>query len=151
MKKEVRALEKKDIEKASDLFYEIYTNIPYRFEWLKKENVVRYFNDNFSRNSFLGYVLVIDDKDVGYCFGNIKDYFKNSYYEIDEIYVNRVMQGEGHGTYFLNTIEDFVSKKNVNVIKLNANQNSNNFKFYSKNKFVKLKDNISLIKRIDSY
>ncbi len=148
MEREIKPMEREDIEKASEMFYKIYKNIPFRFEWLKKENVVRYINDTFNRNNFLGYVLLVDGVKVGYCLGEINDYFKNAYYEIDEIFIVRNMQGEGHGTFFITEIEGFLAEKKLDVIKLNANKNFNYYDFYKKNGFVNLSGTVSFIKRV---
>ncbi len=148
MNRQVLAMEKKDIDIAVEIFYETYINIPFRFEWLKKENVKRYFMDLYSKRNFLGYTLVVNGEVVGFCFGSINDYFKNFYYEVDEIFIVRNLQGQGNGTYFIKEVESYVRPKKINIIKLNANKNSNYYEFYEKNGFVPLKENVSFIKRV---
>ncbi|MFV0519681.1 MAG: GNAT family N-acetyltransferase [Lachnospirales bacterium] len=148
MKKTVELFKTQDKTDCIELFYDIYKNIPFRLEWLDKENVTRYINDMEKTPNFLGYTLYADDKPVGYCLGRVNDYFKNKTYEIDELFIKKSLQGEGLGTFFLAFVELALSKKDIRVMKLNTSKTASSYEFYGKIGFLSLNDSVSLVRKV---
>ncbi len=150
MNKSVEYFKAEDIGGCVELFYDVYKNIPFRFEWLEKQNVSRYISDTQGAPNFLGFTLYADGKPVGYCLGKTNDYFKNSTYEIDELFIKKTMQGEGLGTFFVAFIEMVLAKKDIKVMKLNTNKTASASEFYGKIGFVPLVESVCLMRKVNA-
>lgn len=132
----------------ADIFYKIYYNPPFSYEWLKRSEVERYFNDLAKTPNFLGYVIKEDNKIIGGCFGVINDYFKNIKYKINEIFIAKEYQGLGYGSKALRQIEALVYEKNAVIIELSTDREAFAFNFYKKNGFISSKHMAYLLKPI---
>ncbi len=151
MNKRVEFFKAEDIGNCVDLFYDVYKNIPFRFEWLEKGNVTRYITDTQNTPNFLGFTLYADDKPVGFCLGKVNDYFKNATYEIDELFIKKTLQGEGLGTFFMAYIEMTLAKKEIKVMKLNTNKTASSSEFYQKIGFLQLVESVCLMRKVKTF
>lgn len=131
-----------------DIFYDVYKNPPFNYKWLKIEDVCRYFNDIESTPNFYGFVFIVENQTVGVCLGTISDYFLNSKYSIDEIYIRREFQNKGLGKKMLSEIEEFLIQNNIAAVELKTSKNRSSFMFYKNSGYEISKEIVYMFKML---
>lgn len=116
-----------------DIFVDNFTNPPFGYAWMRRENIARYFADMEKTPNFIGFVDINDQKLTGLCFGTVGNYFEFATYEIKEILVSRGLQGKGLGSVFLGQIEAVLKKSGIGAVTLNTNNDLPALNFYVKN------------------
>lgn len=132
----------------ANIFFDIYYNKPFNYNWLEKSEIERYFSDLYQTPNFLGYVIFQNNEIIGGCLGIINDYFKNKSYKISEIFVSRKYQGLGYGSSALKELEALLFNEKAVIIELSTDRASQAFKFYKKNGFLSSQHTINLLKPI---
>jgi len=131
------------------MYHGLFTSPEWDFKWLTIENTRRYFNDLSAAPRFKGYSYLNGSEAIGFCFGEISDYFNASQYIIKEIFIDPPMQGKGCGSGFLNAIESDLKKNKVDNILLSTSRSIKAFGFYLKNGFVESPETVYLVKFIN--
>lgn len=139
---------KENLKSLTDIFFDIYYNKPFNYNWLKKSEIERYFSDLSKTPNFLGYVIIQNNEIIGGCLGIINDYFKNKTYKISEIFISRKFQGLGYGSSALRELEALLFNEKIVMLELSTDKASQAFKFYKKNSFFSSQHTINLLKPI---
>ena len=142
----VADFEERHIEKCAEIFFDVYKNEPFNYNWVKKDSVINYFTDIFRTPKFRGFVLYTKNGIEGICAGVISDYFKVKKYRVSEIFVDRRFQRRGAGSKFLSEIQKILYGEGIEIIEITTDRNTPAFNFYLKNNYSVLKNNINMIK-----
>ncbi len=137
-------INKQMLEECVDLYIETFTKEPWNDIYESREQVVKFFNNHYYNNYFIGYVALLDDKMVALSIGMKKPWIKGFEYYIDEFCVSYEMQGRGIGSWFIKAIEEDVQKQGINGMMLNTEKDYPSRKFFEKNGFITLGDLIVL-------
>ncbi len=143
----VRAYTQNDLEQAVDLFVRNFKNPPFNYTWMKRENIVRYFNDLLNTPMFYGFVCCVEDKIVGLCMGVVQDYLLHPSYDIKEILIDSAVRGNGVGTFFLTEVE--ASLENVTLVTISTQRGIPAFDFYKKNDYLVSEGTVFMAKVIN--
>lgn len=119
-------------ETLADVFCEVYYDDPYYYDWLKKNDVLRYFSDMEKHPNFCGFTFVEENKIIGGCLGIINDYFKIRKYRISEMFITPKLQMQGLGRAYLKDIEGKMKEKHMDIVELQTQNNLSVYKFYKK-------------------
>lgn len=134
------------IDECVDLFIDTFTKEPWNDIYESREQVVKFFENHFKNNYFVGYAAMLDDKMVALSIGMKKPWINGFEYYIDEFCVSYEMQGKGIGSQFINAIEENIKEQGMNGIMLNTEKEYPSQKFYEKNGFKTLGHLIILVK-----
>ncbi len=138
------------LDECVNLFSDIFINEPWNYQWMTKENVLRYFKDLENTPCFIGTIFFIDNILSGFCFGVTNNYFGGNIFEIKEIAVKRELQGKGYGNIMISEIECFLKKSyQVEMITLFTQMELPAYKFYLKNGFTAPEGAVFMSKVID--
>lgn len=137
-------IKKRMIDDCVDLYIETFTKEPWNDIYESREQVVKFFNNHFNNNYFVGYAALLDDKVVALSIGMKKPWIEGFEYYIDEFCVSYEMHGKGIGSWFLKAIEEDVKEQGMNGMILNTEKDYPSQKFYEKNGFKTLNDLIIL-------
>lgn len=143
-------MERKELDECVEVFIDTFSQESWNDKFDSKEQVYCYFNDFFSNNYFVGYVLRLGTDIVGLSIGFKKPWIVGSKggieYYIDQFCVRKEFQGKGVGSYFIELIEKDLNEKNINAMILNTEKGYPSEAFYQKNGFDKLEELIVLAK-----
>ncbi len=142
----IKELDKRGAVECADVFFDIYKNSPFNYDWLEKTSVDMYFKDIMAAPNFLGFRFEVGSRFVGACFGNVYDYFKIKKYRICEIFVRREMCDSGFGTQMLGEIEGYLRQEGFEAIELTAERSRRSFPFYEKNGYAASEAFVNLFK-----
>lgn len=147
---EIKVLEFKIemMDECVDLFIDVFSKDPWYDVYDSRERIECFFKNHIKNNNFLGYVAIRNEEIVGVSIGFIKPWVEGLEYYIDEFYVKYSEQNTGIGTNLMNKIEEDLKKKNINGCILLTDRDFPSHKFYVKNKFSIIDDNITLVKEI---
>ncbi|EQB87860.1 GNAT superfamily N-acetyltransferase [Clostridium punense] len=134
------------IDECVDLFIDTFTKEPWNDIYESREQVVKFFENHFKNNYFVGYAAMLDNKMVALSIGMKKPWINGFEYYIDEFCVSYHMQGKGIGSWFISAIEENIKEQGMNGIMLNTEKEYPSQKFYEKNGFKTLGDLIILVK-----
>ncbi len=137
-------IKKEMLEECVDLYIETFTKEPWNDIYESREQVVKFFNNHYYNNYFIGYVALLDDKMVALSIGMKKPWIKGFEYYIDEFCVSYEMQGRGIGSWLIKAIEEDLQKQGINGMMLNTEKDYPSRKFFEKNGFITLGDLIVL-------
>lgn len=137
-------IKKEMLEECVNLYIETFTQEPWNDIYESREQVVKFFNNHFDNNYFIGYAVVLNDKMVALSIGMKKPWIKGLEYYIDEFCVSYEMQGRGIGSWFVKAIEEDIKEQGLNGMILNTEKDYPSQKFYEKNGFRTLGDLIVL-------
>ncbi len=132
------------IDDCVDLFIETFSNEPWNDVYESREQVVKFFNNHFYNNYFVGYAALLDEKVVALSIGMKKPWILGLEYYIDEFCVSDKMQGRGIGSWFIKAIEKDIKDQGMNAMILNTEKDYPSQKFFTKNGFEILGDLIVL-------
>ena len=133
-------IKKHMIDDCVNLFIETFTKEPWNDIYESREQVVKFFNNHFKNNYFIGYAAMLDDKVVALSIGMKKPWIEGFEYYIDEFCVSFEMQGRGIGSWFIKAIEEDIKGQGMNGMILNTEKDYPSQKFYEKNGFITLGD-----------
>ncbi len=147
----INKLKDYSLENTNDyvnLFLNVFYDAPFFYTHLKRENILRYFNDLQKTPNFLGFAFYRGETLVGLCVGVLSDYFSGKTYEIKEIVVSSKLQGQGLGKQMLGQIEARLKQIDVNIITLFTSKQLDAFYFYEKNGFTSVSQTVFMSKGI---
>lgn len=136
MENGVSALTFHDLAAAADTFIDVFGNEPWNYNWIERDNIVRYFTDLYNTPGFSGFVLRKDQDITGFCFGISSDYFVAPYYEIKEIFIKRELQGSGFGGELLTLVEEQLKEQGIFTVTLATERNIAAYEFYLKHGYI---------------
>ena len=144
----IKKLDLEHLEEVKELFKRVFMNEPWNDDWSDGEQLRQYILDlTGSRNSLtLGY---FDGGDMAaLSMGHIRHWYEGIEYIIDELCVRTDCQGRGVGTAFLRDMEAFLRQRGMKHIFLLTERTVPAYRFYRKNGFIELKDNVAFAKRL---
>lgn len=139
-------IKKNMIDDCVDLFIGTFTKEPWNDVYESREQVVKFFNNHFNNNYFVGYAALLDNKVVALSIGMKKPWIEGFEYYIDEFCVSYEMQGRAIGSWFIKAIEVDIKEQGMNAIILNTEKDYPSQKFYEKNGFKTFNDLVILAK-----
>lgn len=142
----VKELSVEQMEEIKQLFFEIFSNEPWKDDWSDSNQLHHYILDLIGNNNSLSLGLFEDDTLIGLSLGYIMHWCSGTEYYIFEFCVKTELQGRGLGTEFLNRIETIAKEKDITHIFLQTEQNVPAYRFYEKNGFVELDGHVSFVK-----
>lgn len=128
-------MEENMIDDCVNLYIDTFTKEPWNDVYESREQVVRFFQNHFRNNYFIGYVVMLEDKIVGLSIGMKKPWIEGVEYYVDEFCISYEIQGRGIGSWFIEAIEEDIKSKGMNAMILNTEKNYPSRKFYEKNGF----------------
>lgn len=134
---------------AADTFIDVFGNEPWNYNWITRDNIIRYFNDLYNTPCFRGFVLLEESGVMGFCLGVVSDYFIAPYYEIKEIFVGRQYQKLGYGRQLLLFAEQELAKQDVCAVTLFTENNIPAYDFYLRNGYAVSLHAVHLSKNIE--
>jgi ribosomal protein S18 acetylase RimI-like enzyme len=144
----LKRFENDDFETAVMMFYEIFSNPPWQYDWITKEKITEYFTDMLNTPKAITYTYLNDGEISGVCFGSIGDCAPTPVYEIKEIFIRNDIQNKGLGSKMLEEIEDDLIKNNIAAIRLYTLKTIPAFDFYIKNDFQEISEAAALSKML---
>ena len=106
-----------------------------------------YIHDLIGQDNSLTLGYCDGDHIVALAMGHIKHWFAGIEYNIDELCVDRNMQGKGIGSMFLGEIECFLSGRGITRIFLQTDRDMPAYAFYKHRGFREMEEHVSLVKR----
>jgi len=139
-------LNKAKLEQCVDLFIDTFSRDPWNDVYESREQVVAFFENHLSNNYFLGYVGFVAEEMVALSLGMKKPWINGMEYYIDEFCVSNTYQGKGYGGQFMQAINKDILQKGLNACILNTEKGFPSEKFFIKQGFEVLENNIVLAK-----
>ena len=87
-------------------------------------------------------------KRIGISLGYIKHWYTGTEYIIDELCIRKEKQGNGAGTFFLQSMEKAIKELGLRQIFLQTEADVPAYQFYKKNGFTELEKHVSFAKEI---
>ena len=137
-----------ELEAIKKLFVSVFTAEPWNDDWSDENQLHLYLNDLVGQNNSLTFGLYENDQMLGLSMGRIKHWYSGTEYCIDEFCIRTDSQGNGLGTLFLNQIEAAVKAKGMRYLFLQTETDVPAYRFYLKNGFKTLENDISLAKKL---
>jgi aminoglycoside 6'-N-acetyltransferase I len=144
----IKSFDTEYILEIVDMFCDIYSNEPFCYKWIDENRIFQYFADMSRCPDFKGFIYERDEKLSGACFGEIKRYFPNTRYCINEIFIKREFQSQGFGTEFMNEISQSLKRENTEIIELTTQKTIPAYEFYKKNGFCEGKNSVYMLKSL---
>ena len=148
MEDKLTLLDDSYIEQMADLFKKAFAGEPWNDDWSDRTQLLEYVKEISGGYNALNYGLVRDGKLVAMALGMIRHWWEGTNYNIEELCVDPIFQGQGIGTHFMTLIEDEIRKKGLHGIFLQTDSDKPAFKFYTKNGFKNLEAHVSLYKSV---
>lgn len=125
----IRRIVKKDLKEIGELIKTEFNKPPYNDGWTDKS--VQIMLENLYKIGY-GFVAVVKNNIVGVIIVRDDPYSKGLYIVVEELVVNKLMQGKGVGRLLVEEIEKIAHKKGVHTIYLYTHKNSTAIKFYKR-------------------
>ncbi len=138
-----------NMEECIDLFMDVFSNEPFNYDFLKRDNICRYFLHMENTPNFLGTIYLDGDKIAGFCIGFLSDYFLDVSYEINEIVIARHMQKKGIGKRLLIETEEYLRRFNVASVTLYTRTDIDAYDFYLRNSYSVVEKTVYMYKEIN--
>lgn len=129
-----------------DIFFELYKDDKYKYDWLNEQNLNKYFRDMEVTPKFKGYIYIDNSIIKGVCLGMINDYFSINKYYIKEIFVKKEFQGLAIGTDMIKNLTKQLKSLDIKIIEIQTNSTIESFNFYLKNDFKTVNNIVHMIK-----
>jgi GNAT superfamily N-acetyltransferase len=142
---QLKRFESADLAPATKIFYEVFKNPPWNYEWITEEKIAEYFSDLFNTPKTIAYVYLFEGEVSGVCFGSIGDCSPIPVYEIKEIFVRNDLQNKGLGSRMLKAIEADLKQNHITAIRLYTLRTIPAFDFYVKNSFQEIDGAVALM------
>lgn len=139
----VKVLSKDDVDACVEIYIDSYSKEPWneKYDYI---SVYQYIQKYLSLNSFLGYVLTMNDEIIGEILGLVMPTVLSDYYRIEDFCINPKYQNKGIGSKFIELIKKHLKDKSLDSIILNTNCKFPSFSFYKKNGFIDLEQSATL-------
>ena len=131
-----------------ELFLSVFTREPWNDDWSDSTQLDLYITDLIGQNYSLTYGLYEEDELIGISLGYIKHWYTGTEYIIDELCIRKEKQGNGAGTFFLQSMEKAIKELGLRQICLQTEADVPAYRFYKKNGFTELEKHVSFAKEI---
>lgn len=135
-----------DFDASVDMFYNIFTNPPWGFDWMSRNHVYEYFVDILNTPKTIAYTYFNESGLCGGCFGSVSYCSPIPIYEIKEIFIKNEYHNKGLGSKMLAEIETDLKKYGITAIRLFTMRTIPAFGFYIKNGYEETADAVTLSK-----
>ena len=142
---EIREI-KNNIEQIKSFYKAVFTIEPWNDDWSDDNQLQQYITDLTGNANSLTFGLFRGDEMVGLSMGKIMHWYTGTQYYIDEFCIKTSEQGSGLGTHFLNCVVDCIKDRGIKQIYLQTDRTLPAFKFYQKNGFLLLENQVSMVK-----
>ena len=132
------------------IYVDAFTSPPLKYNFITKEKAERYIQDMTRSPGFVGYVFFDGEEIIAFVFGAIDNYFDGTLYEVMELAVDPFIQRSGIGTKVMNLLESRLKNLGVDAISLNTSRHLPAYKFYQKNGYTEIEDNVNLAKMLQT-
>lgn len=136
---------KKDFEKTKALFKETFSLPPWKDDWSDERQLALYIDDLISQKNALCLGFFDDELLIGLALGRIMHFYLGTQFRIDEFCITNRQQGKGLGTSFFDQIKEFCRKRGIQDLLLDTTRSFPAYRFYLKNGFEEIPDNVSLL------
>lgn len=139
----VKVLSKDDVAACVEIYIDAYSKEPWneKYDYI---SVYQYIQKYLNLNSFLGFVLIMNDEIIGEILGLVMPTALSDYYRIEDFCISPKYQDKGIGSKFIKLIKEHLKDKSLDSIILNTNREFPSFSFYKKNGFIDLKQSATL-------
>ena len=143
---EIKQLSIENIEEIKTFYRDVFTIEPWNDDWSDEEQLHQYITDIIGNRNSLVFGLFKEEKMVGISLGRILHWYAGTQYYIDEFCIKTSLQGAGLGTQFLDMIIDDIKARGIKQIYLQTDRTLPAYKFYQKNGFSLLENQVSLVR-----
>lgn len=140
-----RKFDAADLERCTHLFLKVYSGDPWYDEWPSYEMAETYLREYIENPCFKGYVVEIEEKLVGVCFGHTKTWWQGRECYIDEFYVDHAEQGKGIGSKLIDYVKEDLKQEGISCMTLLTERGYPAEGFYQKNGFRTKEDVIFMV------
>ncbi len=145
---ELKVLLPEDKTAITGLFSDVFTHEPWNDDWRDTKQLNAYITDLIGQSNSLALGYMDGSRLVGLSMGHIKHWYSGTEYFIDELCIDRSLQGQGFGSGFLWSMEAFLPTIGVSQIFLLTNRSMPAYRFYLGRGFLEAKDNVGLYKSL---
>ena len=145
---ELRELTIRDRDSIANLFRDVFANEPWNDDWSDRAQLDAYIHDLIGQDNSLTLGYLDGDHIVALAMGHIKHWFAGTEYNVDELCVDREMQGRGIGSMFLGEMERWLSERGITRIFLQTDRDMPAYVFYKHRGFREMEEHVSFVKEI---
>ena len=128
------------------IYVDAFTSPPLNYNFVTKARAERYIKDMIRTPCFVGYVYPDEKNITAFVFGKFDNYFDGTLYEIMELAVDPSIQRGGTGREVMSLLESRLKNLGVDAISLNTSRHLPAYKFYQKNGYAEVADNVNMAK-----
>ena len=138
--------QKKDFTACVNIFHDAFTAPPLSYTFITHEKTRRYLRDLTNTPGFMGFVYILDNEIVAFCFGKADDYFYPLSFKIDELAVLPTLHGKKMGATFMHAIEKYLQERGYSEATLQTARSIPAYTFYRKIGYTEVKETVNLTK-----
>lgn len=135
-----------DLGICTEIYVNAFNAPPLSYDFLTKEKAERYLRDLTKTPGFLGYMYYEGDEAAAFCFGKLDNYFEGVMFEVEELAVVPEKHRGGVGSAVMALLEAKLAGYRVMAVNLHTSRDLPAFKFYLKNGYEELTENVTLMK-----
>lgn len=147
MRTDLKELTIENIEEIKQFFSAVFTKEPWNDDWSDEKQLHAYILDLIGNRNSLTLGFYQDEKMVGLSMGHVKHWYEGTEYFVDELCIQTEKQGQGLGTLFIKSMEDFLLGREIHLLFLLTERTVPAYQFYRKNGFMELKENVAFAKK----
>ena len=147
MRTDLKELTIENIEEIKHFFSAVFTKEPWNDDWSDEKQLHAYILDLIGNRNSLTLGFYQDEKMVGLSMGHVKHWYEGTEYFVDELCIQTEKQGQGLGTLFIKSMEDFLLEREIHLLFLLTERTVPAYQFYRKNGFMELKENVAFAKK----
>ncbi|MFE4814426.1 GNAT family N-acetyltransferase [Peribacillus simplex] len=144
---EMLPLTSENLEQCIELYMNVFNRAPWNESWTY-ETAKERLSDLLHTPKFLGFLFLVDHIAVGFVAGNSKVSYQGLTFYLAELCVNNEMQGKGHGSKMLQSLEDELQKREIKSLYLLTANDGLAEAFYLKNDYVVNEDRVVMKKNL---
>lgn len=144
---EMLPLTSENLEQCIELYMNVFNREPWNESWTY-ETAKERLSDLLHTPKFLGFLFKIDHNAVGFVVGNSKVSYQGLTFYLAELCVNNEMQGKGHGSKMLQSLEDELQKREIKSLYFLTDNDGLAEAFYLKNDYVVNEDRVVMKKNL---
>ncbi|MGG0792184.1 GNAT family N-acetyltransferase [Peribacillus simplex] len=144
---EMLPLTSENLEQCIELYMKVFNREPWNESWTY-ETAKERLSDLLHTPKFLGFLFQVDHNSVGFVAGNSKVSYQGLTFYLAELCVNNEMQGKGHGSKMLQSLEDELQKREIKSVYLLTANDGLAEAFYLKNDYIVNEDRVVMKKNL---
>ncbi|MES1042394.1 GNAT family N-acetyltransferase [Peribacillus simplex] len=144
---EMIPLTSENVELCIEIYMNVFNSEPWNERWTYERAKER-LSDLLHTPKFLGLLFHSDHKPVGFIAGNSKVSDQGLTFYLAELCVNNEMQGKGHGSKMLRSLEAELQKREIKSLYLLTANDGLAEAFYLKNDYVVNEDRVVMKKNL---